>query len=106
MNAKEKFHSYKAVKNNLPLKLGIHRKLLPILQARCGATEDEVRQILAEHCSSPAYLRNLAKGGPRYTLKGTATAQRVTPDEKRSAKEKLGIEVRPKLSLNRRKNGL
>lgn len=98
----DRFNSWPAIEKNLPLKRGI-RTAIGYKLVKVGGGPKEARELLAAHCSSPEYLQNLAKGGPRYTLKGNPSAhQIVTTEERDQARQKLGLKVRPTLSLKRK----
>ena len=66
---------------------------LPPCDAARGATEEQRRRALIEHCCGERYLRAVANGGLRFGLDGTPSGE-VSELQRRAAKRRLEIIAR------------
>lgn len=71
----------------VPLQRKIHKTLIP-LAASLGVSSEQVKEFLAEHCTSIKYRKCIAAGGPRLTPSGEVKGN-VSSAEKKQALDAL-----------------
>lgn len=89
--AKNHLSTFPAIRENLPLAVGIHRKLFE--HAPDNISKTALRKALFRHTRRKSYRRAVAaEGSQRHWLDGTPIGP-VDDDHRRQAAEALGVKV-------------
>ena len=89
-----KLKEFDAWNNRLPLKIGIQKDFFTLFGDK--HSRKVVRAVLRSRTRTLNYLRNVAKGGNRYTLEGEVSG--VISDKDREYARKEAVEVEKKLA--------